>query len=113
MSRPLPKEVEVIIHASYGAFRVSAAAVNAYNERSSETKLKVSEYGKGHCFCEEHRDDQLLVQVVKELGAAACARGSRLIVYRALEGLYSFREYGIIDDLVRHSSRQSVLVKMR
>lgn len=80
--RRLPEVVEVIINVTYGGFRISRKAFRLYNERCSSHKRLRSEY------CDERRDDPLLVAIVKELGEEAC--GGFLISKEAV-GRYNER----------------------
>lgn len=75
--------MKVLINRCFGGFSISDEAKNLYKERSG-VKDYVSSY------CEELRDDPILINIVEELGELAYDGATKLMIYEVPEG-YSYR----------------------
>lgn len=65
--------MKVLINRCYGGFSISDEAKNLYKERSGVN-------GYVSSYCDELRDDPILINIVEELGERANGSASKLMV---------------------------------
>ena len=83
--------MEIILNKCYGGFGISDEAMDMYFER---TGRKISRY------CNNLRNDPILISIVKDLGTKANGSASKLVVVDIPDGLdYVIDEYDGIETL--------------
>lgn len=83
-------EVEVLVNCTYGGLSISEEALRVYNARCEARGLEAIRKPYG---VRDHRSNPLLLEIVRELGAAANGRHARLWIYKGIQGYYGIQEY--------------------
>jgi hypothetical protein len=100
----MSKEYKVVINASFGGFRLSDQALAMLVERKG-----FEDNGFIHGWLPRHDPD--LVAVVEELGEAAGASRSKLVVETIISPLYEIREYDGSEDVYTPENIQWIQIE--